>query len=88
MSGNAQASFACGMPNPWSPYVRPFPATEYPPVIATMPPHCDHCFCIEDATHAGQGKHLQCCKCRTLMAEKFVDAWFKILAPGQPGGET
>jgi hypothetical protein len=29
----------------------------------------------------GEGRHLMCCKCHTMMAEKFVQALFDILDP-------
>lgn len=35
-------------------------------------PPCEHCYCKPAAFSTGQGKHLQCCKCGTTMAEKFT----------------
>lgn len=78
MSHEAAATFACGMPNPWAPWnPRPWEET---PVIAQAP-RCEHCFCKEAPNSSGEGAHLQCCKCYTTMAKKFVDAWFEILKP-------
>lgn len=84
MSQEAWATFQCGMANPWTPWnPRPWPES---PVVYNVP-RCEHCFCIEidenDMCYPLRaGKHLKCCKCATLMAEKFVQAWFKILKPG------
>jgi len=75
--------FACGMPNPWTPDCR-WPGS--PVVVQTPEQQCPHCFCKRQMRHNGKGKHLQCCKCGTHMAEKFVEAWFKILA-GPDSGE-
>lgn len=78
MSTEDQATFACGMPNPWTPWnPRPWEA----PGVVAQPIRCDHCFCKESRSSSGEGPHLQCCKCMTTMAEKFVTAWFSILSP-------
>lgn len=70
-------TFACYMGNPWTPYL---PLYRESPVI-TQPMRCEHCFCTEAVFHWGEGTHLICCHCGVTMAEKFVQAWFKILAP-------
>lgn len=77
--------FACGMPNPWGPPWAPAPGSPATPVVY-QPPACDHCFCRETDNHSGEGPHLQCCKCLTYMAEKFVRAWFEILGPATISG--
>ncbi len=69
--------FACGMPNPWGPPAM-WPTLASP--VVYQPPRCDHCFCRETDQHSGEGSHLQCCKCYTYMAEKFVKAWFEVLS--------
>ena len=72
------AVFACGMGAPWTPWnPRPWEAS---PVVYQVP-RCEHCFCKTPKYPQGEGPHLQCCKCHTQMAEKFVKAWFEILAP-------
>lgn len=84
MTPTSVTTFACGMPHPWRPSV-PYP--QYIPPVVSVAPQCDHCFCLESDVFDKMGKpeewpkHLKCCKCSTLMAEKFVDAWFKILKP-------
>jgi hypothetical protein len=32
---------------------------------------CEHCYCKDAIEHNGEGAHRQCCKCGTVMADKF-----------------
>lgn len=68
-------AFACGMTNPWA----PDPLKLSGPMFTYTPMKCDHCFCLVQEKHAGDGKHMRCCKCSTIMADKFVEAWFKAV---------
>lgn len=76
----------------WPPIV-PSPNTQ--PLLQPSwwfpPSPCDHCWCLKAEQtighdgviypdHDGEGPHVRCCKCKTIMAERFA------LVPGQQEG--
>ncbi len=42
------------------------------PSFWTWPQVCEHCYCKKAEFSMGHGPHMQCCKCGTTMAKKFL----------------